>query len=170
MKVLNNAIMSEDFITFDNVEAGAAIAANTPFLYKTNADAITFETTNATVTAAPAASGELQGTFVKIPAGNATGKIILNKYGTSFATATAKAAIPAFRAYLNARAGSKTFSIVINNELTGIASADAVNGKAESVDVCTVDGKLIRKQVDAITALQGLPKGIYIVNGKKIRK
>ena len=75
-----------------------------------------------------------------------------------------------FRAYLNARAGSKTFSIVINNELTGIASADAVNGKAEPVDVCTVDGKLIRKQVDAMTALQGLPKGIYIVNGKKIRK
>ena len=170
VKVLNNAIMSEDFITFDNVEAGAAIAANTPFLYKTTADAITFETTNATVTTAPAASGELQGTFVKIPAGDATGKIILNKYGTSFATATAKAAIPAFRAYLNARAGSKTFSIVINNELTGIASADAVNGKAEPVDVCTVDGKLIRKQVDAMTALQGLPKGIYIVNGKKIRK
>ena len=170
VKVLNNAIMSEDFITFDNVEAGAAIAANTPFLYKTNADAITFETTNATVTATPAASGELLGTFVKIPAGDATGKIILNKYGTSFATATAKAAIPAFRAYLNARAGSKTFSIVINNELTGIASADAVNGKAEPVDVCTVDGKLIRKQVDAMTALQGLPKGIYIVNGKKIRK
>ena len=170
VKVLNNAIMSEDFITFDNVEAGAAIAANTPFLYKTTADAITFETTNATVTAAPAASGELQGTFVKIPAGDATGKIILNKYGTSFATATAKAAIPAFRAYLNARAGSKSFSIVINNELTGIASADAVNGKAEPVDVCTVDGKLIRKQVNAMTALQGLPKGIYIVNGKKIRK
>ncbi len=171
MTVLNNATMGEGSISFDQIEAGSTIAANTPFLYKTASNTVVFETSNATIsTAETMSSGDLLGTYITIAAGDATGKLILNTEGSAFATATDKASIPAFRAYLNASAKAKEFTIVINGETTGIASGEAINGTNQTVDVYTVGGTLVRTHVDAMTALQGLPKGIYIVNGKKIIK
>jgi hypothetical protein len=171
MTVLNNATLGDGTITFDQVEAGSNIAANTPFIYKTADNTVAFEASDANIaTSETLSSGDLLGTYTTIAAGSATGKLILNTEGSAFATATDKASIPAFRAYLNASASAKEFTIVINGETTGIATGEAINGTSETVDVYTIGGTLVRSHADAITALQGLPKGIYIVNGKKIAK
>lgn len=170
MTALGNAVVNGSEIRFDQINAGEIIAANTPFIYKTAAETVTFEASNANITAEPQTNGQLKGTYTMIPAGEATGKLIINADGTAFATATDQAYIPAFRAFLDPVVGSNTFTIVINNDLTGIGSGDAINGQTALVDVCTMDGKVVRKQVDAMTALQGLPNGIYIVNGIKIKK
>jgi len=37
-----------------------------------------------------------------------------------------------------------------------------------SVDVYSLSGQLLRRQVRREQALQGLPKGLYIVNGHKV--
>lgn len=50
---------------------------------------------------------------------------------------------------------------------TGIKAIGASSG---SVQVYSVSGELLRKDVPEEEALQGLPAGVYVVNGKKIRK
>lgn len=40
--------------------------------------------------------------------------------------------------------------------------------QADKVDVCTLDGRVLRSGVPAATALRGLPSGFYIVGGKKV--
>ena len=172
MKVLNNAVVSGSTIKFDAVAEGATISANTPFLYKTADNSVAFSATGATINATAGVSGDLKGTYTLIAAGDATGNLILNSDGSAFARATALASIPAFRAYIDGTglSGSNTFSIVIDDELTGVADAATINGQGSLVDVYTIDGTLVRSQVNPLTALQGLPKGTYIVNGKTYKK
>ena len=50
---------------------------------------------------------------------------------------------------------------------TGIGQVE--NGEA-LVNVYTIDGIIVRKQVKESQALNDLKKGIYIVNGKKVIK
>ena len=45
-----------------------------------------------------------------------------------------------------------------------------VKGGSNKVDVYSIDGKLLRKNADLLTALQGLEKGTYIINNTKIKK
>lgn len=59
------------------------------------------------------------------------------------------------------------FLIDTDGGTTGLTDIQAKNIK---VDVYTLGGVLIRQQVEAVHALDGLQKGIYIVNGKKIIK
>ncbi len=173
LEVLNNAVVKDATIAFSAVEAGETIPAGTPFIYKSKVDgpfSILQVNVNCSVAAnaTPSTSGALKGTYVKIPKGSATGKYILKADGSAFAEATANASIPAFRAYIDGIAGSGTFTITINDDLTGVVGADAdLNAK---VDVYSVDGKLVRQGVESITALQGLESGIYIINGKTIKK
>ena len=60
-----------------------------------------------------------------------------------------------------------TYTFKFNPVPTGIESIESTNGH---VNVYDVNGRLIRKNVKAATALQGLPLGVYIVNGKKVVK
>lgn len=39
---------------------------------------------------------------------------------------------------------------------------------ATKVSVYSLTGVMVRHQVDAATALDGLPKGVYILNGRKM--
>ena len=77
----------------------------------------------------------------------------------------------AYKAYLalpQAQASEiNGFLIDIDGGTTGVTDIQAKNIK---VDVYTLGGVLIRQQVEAVHALDGLQKGIYIVNGKKIIK
>ena len=52
---------------------------------------------------------------------------------------------------------------------TGVADV-AFADEESSVDVYSVSGVRVRSGVKVAGALDGLPKGIYIVNGKKILK
>lgn len=67
----------------------------------------------------------------------------------------------------------ETHGIVIykDNEYTNLEGNAIENPVTESnhlVDVFDISGRLIRKSVPANRALQGLPRGMYVVNGVKI--
>jgi hypothetical protein len=59
-----------------------------------------------------------------------------------------------------------TVSFTIGNNPTGVDAANA----AALVDVYDVSGIRLRKDVEAGTATDNLPEGIYIVGGKKVIK
>ena len=174
VEAIGNATVEGNAISFE--ELSGTIPANTPFLYRLSEGGdIAFSATDVAVsTASQPASGALLGTYALIGAGDAEGKLILNHDGSAFATATETATIPAFRAYIegSSGAGSKTYTIIIDGDITGLATVAPDNGGliTQKVSVYSLDGKLLRAGVDSATALQGLGKGIYIINGKKISK
>ena len=57
--------------------------------------------------------------------------------------------------------------VKISSPLTGVKSALAAK-KAAGGNIYTIDGRLVKKNVSADKATQGLQKGIYIVKGKKV--
>ena len=57
--------------------------------------------------------------------------------------------------------------VKISSPLTGVKSALAAK-KAAAGNIYTIDGRLVKKNVSADKATQGLQKGIYIVKGKKV--
>ena len=61
----------------------------------------------------------------------------------------------------------QNIKVTFGEELTGIA---AVQGNAARVNVYGIDGRIVRSNVSAADALSGLPRGIYVVGGKKVLK
>ena len=79
--------------------------------------------------------------------------------------------VGAFRAYMNAEsadaAGINVSRLVLgDDDVTGIESALAGDGDVR-VDVYSLGGILVRKGVAKSEALNGLQKGIYVVDGVK---
>lgn len=73
-----------------------------------------------------------------------------------------------FRTLIKATGATATqLSLKLDGEVTGIIGVNTELGK---VDVYNLEGKLVRSQVEAATALQGLEKGVYVINGKKVMK
>lgn len=64
--------------------------------------------------------------------------------------------------------GSIDKTISINGVINNIANVEISAGDNASVDVYTVDGVLLKRNVKAAEATQNLPKGIYIVGKKKV--
>lgn len=58
------------------------------------------------------------------------------------------------------------YTLTIDGEITGIKNATVV--KNENVNVYTLSGVMVRKNVKAGNAANGLPKGIYIIGSKKV--
>lgn len=86
------------------------------------------------------------------------GKFVKVNYGT----------LNPFRTLIKATGTTATqFSLKLDGEVTGIIGVNTELGK---VDVYNLEGKLVRSQVEAATALQGLEKGVYVINGKKVMK
>lgn len=52
--------------------------------------------------------------------------------------------------------------------ITEPTSVESVSSNHSNADIYTTDGILIRKSADANSAIQGLSKGMYIINGKKV--
>lgn len=64
--------------------------------------------------------------------------------------------------------GQSSYVLSLDGTITGIVSATGdVNAR---VDVYTLSGVCVRKNVPAATALDGLDRGIYIVGGQKVSK
>lgn len=64
--------------------------------------------------------------------------------------------------------GQSSYVLSLDGTITGIISATGdVNAR---VDVYTLSGVCVRKNVPAATALDGLDRGIYIVGGQKVSK
>lgn len=74
-----------------------------------------------------------------------------------------------FRAFIALTEAANVESLAIRlDDPTGIEAAEA--GDDGLVDVYTVNGVKLRTGVERAKALEGLPQGIYIVNGKKAVK
>lgn len=50
----------------------------------------------------------------------------------------------------------------------GISQEISIPSRSQQIDVYSLDGTLLRKKVSTSSATNGLPKGIYIVGGKKV--
>ena len=74
-----------------------------------------------------------------------------------------------FRAFIQSPTSSSVFSTALFDE-----GSDGISqmllGDDETVDVYSVSGRLIRKDVKRSEALKGLNRGVYIIGGTKIVK
>ena len=121
---------------------------------------------------------------MEVTASNAPGFAHIGSYNTTKVTSTAEATyygytdgkfvkantgtLNPFRTLIKATGTTATqFSLKLDGEVTGIIGVNTELGK---VDVYNLEGKLVRSQVEAATALQGLEKGVYVINGKKVMK
>ena len=157
------------------LEAVEAIAANTPYIVKVAADFThTFEGFGAAETTSYTV-GMLTGTFAEMEAVEGT-YVLQNQAekGVGFyKVETEKPTVRANRAYLNAEAapaGSNVQAFILKSidgdgTTTGIGST--VAEADATVNVYNLNGILVRQNVKMSEALDGLQKGIYIVNGTK---
>lgn len=63
--------------------------------------------------------------------------------------------------------GQSSYVLSLDGTITGIVNLENPNAK---VDVYTISGVCVRKNVPAATALNGLDRGVYIVGGQKVVK
>lgn len=72
-----------------------------------------------------------------------------------------------FRTAINSTGSQSSFALKLDGTVTGIVNLENPNAK---VDVYTISGVCVRKNVPAASALNGLSRGVYIVGGQKVVK
>lgn len=88
---------------------------------------------------------------------NAKGEFVKAKTGT----------INPFRTAIKSTGSQSSFALKLDGTVTGILNLENPNAK---VDVYTISGVCVRKNVPAASALNGLSRGVYIVGGQKVVK
>ena len=88
---------------------------------------------------------------------NANGQFVKATSGT----------INPFRTAIKSTGSQSSFALKLDGTVTGIVNLENPNAK---VDVYTVSGVCVRKNVPAASALNGLSRGVYIVDGQKVVK
>lgn len=78
-----------------------------------------------------------------------------------------KGTINPFRTAIKSTGSQSSFALKLDGTVTGIVNLENPNAK---VDVYTISGVCVRKNVPAASALDGLDRGIYIVGGQKVVK
>jgi hypothetical protein len=174
-----------DTVYFDY--AGTELLANHPYIINVAGNKwgeawslvnkeIAFKASNAAVPATP--KSLVEGTTYNFLGSTASKSVAsvyyLNDEGNNFAFNSEKTVEP-FRAYFILRTSdygtvsAKSLNICMwNDEATGISQPKA--SEEINVDVYNLDGVKVRSGVSSDTALDGLSKGIYIINGKKVVK
>ncbi len=104
---------------------------------------------------------------VTAPVGSYVMQNHADTYGMGFYRVGAvEANIPAYRAYLNALpSAARMFSLDFGEGTTEIDGVMSVS--RETVNVYTLHGLCVKSNVEKRHALDSLPRGIYIVGGKK---
>ena len=150
----------------------SSLAPNTPYIIQGTPATYTFQGSGM-IEQYQYTDGLLTGTYVQMPA--VVGSYVLqNPEETGIGFYKVVEVIPtvgAFRAYMNAEsadaAGINVSRLILgDDDVTGIESALAGDGDAR-VDVYSLSGILVRKGVAKNEALNGLQKGIYVVDGVK---
>lgn len=72
-----------------------------------------------------------------------------------------------FRTAIKSTGSQSSFALKLDGTVTGIVNLENPNAK---VDVYTISGVCVRKNVPAASALNGLDRGVYIVGGQKVVK
>lgn len=156
-----------------NFKKATMVEANKPYLIVATA-ANPFKATNVKVEATPAAMETVNGDYAHVGTytkQEVTSDATTTYYGYAngqFVKANTGTLNP-FRTMIKATntAAPATLSLKLDGEVTGIVGVNSELGK---VNVYNLEGKLVRSQVAAATALQGLAKGVYVINGKKVVK
>ena len=163
-------------LSFKSVEGTAD--ANVPYLVKTAGDNLFKKSlTNATVAHTPeTVENSIAGTGVthegnfgetmEITSDNQTSWYGYNKNG-SFVKVLSGTVKPFRSAIKSTGAAPSSFALKLDGTVTGILNLENPNAK---VDVYTVSGVCVRKNVPAASALNGLSRGVYIVGGQKVVK
>lgn len=89
-----------------------------------------------------------------------------------YATSTNYANVKGYRAYIVVNAPEESLAKIMYINLEGTTTAiEEVNaGEDATVSVYTLSGIRLKHHVRSSEALNGLPKGVYIVNGRKVIK
>ena len=157
---------SGDAITFS--KTSSAIAKNTPFLanFPSEEDNITFtnRTINEDKTPLVKTCGDWTFTGSYEPSISMEGKWGVVNDGSKVRKGGASSTLKSTRAYLeyNGTANVNEMRIIIDGEETTITEIDGM--PVGNFDVYNLQGVRVRQNVNS---LDGLNKGIYIVNGKK---
>ena len=167
VKALTGATVSTGKATLTFTEA-TAIEAGKPYMVK-GAATTAISLKRKTVVTTPTATTIGDVSFV--PTFNKT-TINSNEYfinNNLFYQATGDVTVKGMRAYITLpeEAAANIAFINIDGEVTGVTR---VEGADEMVNVVTLDGVVVRKNVKSSQALDGLQKGIYVINGKKYVK
>lgn len=157
---------SGDAITF--IKTSSAIANNTPFLanFPSEVNSITFtnRTINEDKTPLVKTCGDWTFTGSYKPSISMEGKWGVVNDGSKVRKGGASSTLKSTRAYLeyNGTANVNEMRIIIDGEETTITEIDGM--PVGNFDVYNLQGVRVRQNVNS---LDGLNKGIYIVNGKK---
>ena len=104
----------------------------------------------------------------KIATVTSEGKVKGIKAGTATITCTSVATGLSGTCIVTVLSSSESRSVEGNDDsTTGIEKLEEASALAEPYDVYDLSGRKVRQQV---TSLDGLPEGVYIVNGKKMLK
>lgn len=172
--VLDN--VEDDVLAF--VSAEGTIGHDTPFLFlpsdtllfakDTELTAVSMYATPEEAPAVAYGSTAFTGTYTSLAIAQTDAETWYTVAEDEFQPATDET-LPAFRAAVKGDGSHETYRLSFDGKIVGI-STPTLTTDAATADVYTVDGKLVRRAADAARALEGLPAGIYIVNGKKVVK
>lgn len=166
--------VNEGVLDFTSLEGSTELKANRPYLVVSNGTQLlnasafsgevvaTDDLTNEVI-GGVAMVGAYEATEVKSEGNenwygyNAKGEFVKAKTGT----------INPFRTAIKSTGSQSSFALKLDGTVTGIVNLENPNAK---VDVYTLSGVCVRKNVPAASALNGLSRGVYIVGGQKVVK
>lgn len=178
--LLWNDFTENDELSFKTVN-GANTQARKPYLVKMKEDItednyLVFKNVN--IQSGNAGSWTKEGSPVSMVGNWATGTVPANSYYYAdgrWRLSDGTATQPAFSAYISANLDNPTeiLNMLINGKSDDISTGIEINitdAKNEPVNVYNLQGMTVKRGVSEENALEGLPKGIYIIKGKKIVK
>ena len=171
VRALESASVEGTSVTLNFSESNVnAVEAGVPCLVKVTDYDGTIEVENAVMAAAP---GAVTVDGVTMTGNYAAGTVPVGAYFISnnafyYADAASNVALKGFRAYITVDGATPAvLNINVNNGgVTGIEDVEAA-GADKLVNVVTLDGVTVKAGVKKSEALDGLQKGIYIVDGEK---
>lgn len=168
--------VEDDVLAF--VSAEGTIGHDTPFLFlpsdtllfakDTELTAVSMYATPEEAPAVAFGSTAFTGTYTSLAIAQTDAETWYTAAEDEFQPATDET-LPAFHAAVKGDGTYESYRLSFDGKIVGIC-APTLTTDAATADVYTVDGKLVRRAADATRALEGLPAGIYIVNGKKVVK
>ena len=176
---------TNESINLTSTEA-AEVKAGVPYLVQVGENVTEISVDGAYVTAAAPAAQSIgtAGDYTVAMTGNYSattvpqGAYFINGDKFYIADRADVVSLKGFRAYITLEDGTGTVvesnirSIGFSAEGDGTTAIDGIEGEAagQPVDVYTLSGMKVKGGVEASEALDGLRRGIYVVNGKKIIK
>lgn len=164
--------VNDGVLDFTSLEGSMELRANRPYLVVSNGtQLLNASAFSGEVVATDDLTNEVIGGVAMVGAYEATPITSdASWYGYNakgeFVKATSGTINP-FRAAIKSTGSQSSFALKLDGTVTGIVNLENPNAK---VDVYTISGVCVRKNVSAASALNGLSRGVYIVGGQKVVK